>query len=52
MSRAPRMVLDTGVALFALHYLLTGDRDLLSIAGEFSRPIVTADRFLNVLAKS
>jgi putative PIN family toxin of toxin-antitoxin system len=32
-------------------YLVTGDRDLLSLAGEFSCPIVTAGQFLNELAK-
>jgi len=31
-------------------YLVTGDLDLLSLAGDFSRPIITADQFLNVLA--
>lgn len=31
-------------------YLVSGDRDLLSLAGEFSCPIVTADGFLNALA--
>ncbi len=31
-------------------YLVTGDRDLLAIAGEFSCPIVTGDQFLNALA--
>jgi uncharacterized protein len=33
-------------------YLVTGDRDLLALAGQFTRPIVTADQFLNVLAKA
>jgi len=33
-------------------YLVTGDRDLLALAGQFARPIVTADQFLNVLAKA
>ena len=33
-------------------YLVTGDRDLLALAGEFSCPIVTADHFLNALVKS
>jgi predicted nucleic acid-binding protein len=28
-------------------YPVTGDRDLLSLAGEFSRPIDSADQFLN-----
>ena len=32
-------------------YLVSGDRDLLSLAGEFSCPIVTADGFLNVLSR-
>jgi putative PIN family toxin of toxin-antitoxin system len=31
-------------------YLVTGDLDLLSLAGDFSRPIITAEEFLNVLA--
>jgi predicted nucleic acid-binding protein len=52
MSRAPRVVLDTNVALSALVYLVTGDRDLLLVSGEFTRPIVTADQFLSALAKS
>jgi putative PIN family toxin of toxin-antitoxin system len=30
-------------------YLVTGDQDLLSLAGQFSRPIVTADQFLTKL---
>lgn len=33
-------------------YLVTGDRDLLVLAGQFARAIVTADRFLKVLAKA
>lgn len=33
-------------------YLVTGDRDLLSLAGEFFCPIVTADQFLSALAKA
>lgn len=33
-------------------YLVSGDRDLLSLAGEFSCPIVTAEQFLNALAKA
>ncbi len=33
-------------------YLVTGDHDLLVIAGEFLCPIVTADQFLNALAKA
>jgi predicted nucleic acid-binding protein len=45
-------VLDTNVALSALVYLVSGDRDLLSLAGEFSCPIVTADQFLSALAKA
>lgn len=32
-------------------YLVTGDRDLLGIEKQFSRPIVAADEFLAVLAK-
>lgn len=32
-------------------YLVSGDRDLLVLAGEFSCPIVTADQFLSALAK-
>ena len=32
-------------------YLATGDRALLSLAKQFSCPIVTADQFLAVLAK-
>ena len=32
-------------------YLVTGDRDLLSLASKFSCPIVTAEQFLAVLAK-
>ena len=31
-------------------YLVSGDRDLLVLAGEFSCPIVTADQFLGTLA--
>ena len=33
-------------------YLVTGDRDLLALAGRFARPIVTAGQFLNVLARA
>jgi len=33
-------------------YLVTGDRDLLALAGEFSCPIVTADQFLSALVKA
>lgn len=33
-------------------YLVTGDRDLLSLAGRFTCPIVTADQFLSALAKA
>ncbi len=33
-------------------YLVSGDRDLLVLAGEFSCPIVTADQFLSILAKA
>lgn len=33
-------------------YLVSGDRDLLSLAGKFSCPIVTPDQFLNALARS
>lgn len=32
-------------------YLVSGDRDLLALAGEFSCPIVSADKFLSVLAQ-
>jgi predicted nucleic acid-binding protein len=52
MSRAPRVVLDTNVALSALVYLVTGDRDLVLLPGKFSCPIVTADQFLNAPAKA
>jgi putative PIN family toxin of toxin-antitoxin system len=31
-------------------YLVTGDRDLLALAGTFACPIVAADKFLEVLA--
>ncbi len=30
-------------------YLVTGDRDLLSLKDNFSRPIITAEDFLNVI---
>ncbi|MBI3343868.1 MAG: putative toxin-antitoxin system toxin component, PIN family [Gammaproteobacteria bacterium] len=30
-------------------YLVTGDRDLLSLAGQFICPIITADQFLKTL---
>ena len=50
MSRVARVVLDTKVAPSALVYLVTGDRDLLLLPGEFSWLMVTADRYLNVLA--
>ena len=33
-------------------YLVTGDRDLLSLAGKFSCPIVTADQFLSTLTET
>jgi hypothetical protein len=52
MSRAPRVVPDTSVALSALMFLVTSDHDLLSLACGFSCPLVPADRFLNVLAKT
>jgi predicted nucleic acid-binding protein len=53
MSRAPRVVLDTNVPLFStLVYLVTGDRDLPSLAGEFSCPIVIADQFLSTLTET
>jgi predicted nucleic acid-binding protein len=52
MSRVPRVVLDTNVALPALVYVVTGDRDLLLLPGEFSCPIVSADHFLSALAKT
>lgn len=32
-------------------YLVTGDRDLLSLAGAFACPIVTADNLLETLSK-
>ncbi len=32
-------------------YLVTGDKDLLSLASEFTCPIVTAPAFLDLLAK-
>ncbi len=31
-------------------YLVTGDRDLLALAGTFACPIIAADKFLGVLA--
>ena len=31
--------------------LVTGDRDLLSLAGEMTCPVITADQFLNKLGK-
>ena len=52
MSGAPRVVLDTTAALFALVYQVTGDRGLLMRPGEFSCPIVTAEQFLNALVKA
>jgi predicted nucleic acid-binding protein len=33
-------------------YLVTGDRDLLTLASEFPCPIVTADSFLEHLAST
>ena len=33
-------------------YLVTGDRDLLALAGQFARTIATADQFLNALPKA
>ena len=33
-------------------YLVTGDRDLLSLAGRFVCPIVTAEELLSLLAKT
>ena len=33
-------------------YLVTGDRDLLSLAGAFACPIVTADNLLETLSKA
>lgn len=50
MSRGPRVVLATNVALPALAYLFTGDRDLLMLPGEFLCLIVTADPFLSALS--
>ncbi len=32
-------------------FLVTGDRDLLALAGEFSCPIIVADKFLSVLTQ-
>ena len=32
-------------------YLVTGDRDLLALAGRFSHPIISADQFLTALGK-
>ena len=32
-------------------YLVTGDRDLLSLAGKMTCPVITADQFLNRLGK-
>jgi putative PIN family toxin of toxin-antitoxin system len=32
------------------NFLVTGDRDLLALAGTFACPIIAADRFLEVLA--
>jgi putative PIN family toxin of toxin-antitoxin system len=31
-------------------YLVTGDQDLLSLAGQFDCPIITADQFMKTLA--
>jgi putative PIN family toxin of toxin-antitoxin system len=32
-------------------YLVTGDRDILSLAGQFDCPIITADQFIKMLGK-
>lgn len=32
-------------------YLVTGDQDLLALAGQFSCPIITADQFMKTLNK-
>ena len=32
-------------------YLVSGDHDLLSLAGQFSCPIITADQFIKTLNK-
>ena len=32
-------------------HLVTGDKDLLSLAGTFACPIITAEQFLDLLAK-
>ena len=52
MSQAPRVVLDTNVALSELEYLVTGDWDLLSLEAVFSQSIVMADQLMNALAKA
>ena len=52
MSRASRVVLDTNVGFSALVYLVTGDRDLLSLVGEYSCPILAADQVLSARAKA
>ena len=52
MSRAPRVVPDTDAALPALVYLVTGDRDLLSLEGESSCRIISAGQFLSALTET
>ena len=32
-------------------YLVSGDKDLLSLAGQFACPIITADQFMKTLNK-
>lgn len=52
LSCAYDVVLDTNVVFSALVYAVTGDRDLLSLAGEFSCSVVTTDQFLSARAKA
>ena len=33
------------------HYLVSGDQDLLSLAGQFVCPIITAEQFMKILNK-
>jgi len=62
MSFCPRVVIDTNIVISTLifwgeviaiegraDYLVTGDRDLLSLKDEFSCPILTADEFLAII---
>jgi predicted nucleic acid-binding protein len=46
------VALDTNVGLSALVYLVTADRDMLSLVGEYSCPILAADQFLSARAKA